>query len=217
MDVQSEFKKNWECEMSGSVTSWIRQFRAGNRMAADFLWEYFSPGLMKNLVPKCRRLKICDEGDIAVTAFYQLLEALEQPRETAFADQGTLLNRKEFWRLLRVTTRNELCDWVRYDAAKCRGGEQVIFPIEAYRDEGIASKPVSEDIHQQDAVDDELLERLRELGQRMDRDEFNTIIRLKLQGKKNTEIARELNVSLRTTQYLISEIKEAWLATFRAA
>ena len=204
--------------MPGTVTSWLDKVRDGDSTAASRLWGYFAPTIMRNLVPKCRNLKICDEEDIAITAFYQLIAALESNEDDQITD------RQEFWRLLRTITKRKVCDWHRYDNAKCRGGDYAIFPIEGHSEEQVAkpseksalAEPSKGEVSV-DSPDPVLTERFKLLVSRMDRPEFETIVELKLQGKNNSEIASRLGLSRRTTQYLISEIKQTWLNTFKAA
>jgi DNA-directed RNA polymerase specialized sigma24 family protein len=193
--------------MAGTITEWIVQMRAGNENAAEQLWAYFSPSLLRSYAPRCRQLRICDEDDIIVSAFYQLVKAV--------AEQETLLitNRKEFWRLMRIISKRQFSDWVKYDLAKKRGGSSG--PVSLSGLEGNSLEMAfSEETKQAEEAND-LMNRLQQVTEEMSRPEFSKIIELKVLGFSNCEVARELGLSVRTIQYLIKDIKQAWLTEFQ--
>ncbi|MFK7768363.1 MAG: ECF-type sigma factor [Mariniblastus sp.] len=192
--------------MSGTITAWLDRMRLGDPNAVERLWNYFSPDLIRNLAPECSKLKICDEEDIVIVAFYQLTKAMEENKAEG------ITNRREFWKLLRVITKNKVRDWLRYDTAKRRGGDERVLSISSC-DVDDASKLQKSTIESYDDCD--LIERFQKVVGKMDRPEYSEVIRLKVSGKTNAEIARELGLALRTIQYLISSIKQVWLESFR--
>lgn len=193
--------------MAGSITVWLDRMRDGDNAAATRLWNYFSPNLLRKTAPECRNLRICDEEDIVTVAFLQLTRAMKENK----ADGVT--NRKEFWRLLCVITKRKIRDWIRYDKAKSRGGECDVISIDAVHHDFSKDFKLSSTNRENDQVS--LMDRFIQMVDKMDRPEFGKIIKMKVQGCTNSKIARELGLSLRTTQYLIQDIKEAWIKTFK--
>jgi RNA polymerase sigma factor (sigma-70 family) len=150
-------------------------------------------------------LKICDEEDVAIVAFYQLTKAMKEHKAEG------ITNRREFWKLLRVITKRKVKDWIRYDTAQRRGGDKKVISIEfcdIEDDAPMTPTPKSED-------ESNLIDRFHCMVNKMERPEYAEVIRLKVGGKTNAEIARELGLALRTIQYLISSIKQVWIESFR--
>ena len=59
---------------TGSVTTWVEQLRAGNRAAAQQLWERYFSRLVNLARTKLRglRRRAADEEDVALSAFDSL-------------------------------------------------------------------------------------------------------------------------------------------------
>lgn len=188
--------------MSGSITAWLDLLRQGNDLAAEKLWDYFSPNLQNQLAPSCQSLKICDEEDIAITSFYRLVTAMQNGASYPVTD------RKEFWRLLLTISKRAIGDWRKYDGAVCRGGRAQTIPIDT------GMQPVAANSRVQMRSEQELFGQFAEMAEKMDRPEFLQVIELKQRGMTNAEIATEIGMSLRTVQYIIRDIKDAWVTTF---
>ncbi len=67
----------------GSVTHWLRELGAGNRAAAQQLWEGYFPsrlvGLARGRLQTSRR-RVADEEDVALSAFDSFCRGVEQGR-----------------------------------------------------------------------------------------------------------------------------------------
>lgn len=191
--------------MAGTITAWLDRVRHGDSSAVEHLWHYFSPTLLRRLAPRCRQLRAADEEDIVSIAFYKLTTAMMEDKAEG------ITNRKEFWRLLKIITKRKLNDSLRYENAKKRGGDHKVVSIDRLPD---AAEPVPAESNRTHLDDDSLLQMLQQVAERMHRGEFAKIIEYKVQGMTNVEVARKLGISLRTTQYLIQDIKETWIETF---
>ena len=193
--------------MPGTISIWIDRWRQGDSTAIEQLWAYFSPELTRRIAPECRQLTTCDEEDIVSIAFFRLTTAMLEEK----ADGIT--NRKEFWRLLSVIAQRRIRDSYRHQNAQRRGGDVKIISLH-----GIAFEPDADEsgaAENGSCDSNELIGRLLNVAQGMHRPEFAKIIELKTQNKTNAEVARALGISLRTTQYLIREIKQMWCNEFR--
>lgn len=189
--------------MSGSITAWLHLLRQGNDLAAEKLWDYFSPNLRNQIAPSCQNLKICDEEDIAITSFYRLVTAMQNGADYPVTD------RKEFWRLLLTISKNAIGDWRKYDGAARRGGHATTVSIDS------GAQPIaSRSRGPNSRSEQELFEQFAEMAEKMNRPEFLKVIELKQRGMTNAEIAIDISMSLRTVQYIIRDIKDAWCTTF---
>ncbi len=192
--------------MSGTITGWLDRVRHGDSSAVEHLWQYFSPTMLRRLAPQCRQLRAVDEEDIVSVAFYKLTAAMIEDKAEG------ITNRKEFWRLLRIITKRKLNDSLRYENAKKRGGDHTVVSLDCIPD---TVQPAPADSKGSNLDDDSLMQMLQQVAERMHRKEFAKIIEHKVQGMTNSEVARNLGISLRTTQYLIQDIKDAWIETFK--
>jgi DNA-directed RNA polymerase specialized sigma24 family protein len=105
----------------GSVTCWINQLKAGERAAAQPLWE----GYFRQLVARARRQlqgvprRAADEEDVALNAFDSFCRAAEQNR------LPDLYDRDDLWQILVVITDRKSCDLAQHERRQKRGGGKV--------------------------------------------------------------------------------------------
>src|SRR5215831_2217195 len=102
---------------SGSITAWIDQLRAGDRAAAQHLWQ----GYFHRLVGLARK-KLCraprgmaDEEDVTLSALDSFFRGAEQGRFPQLHD------RDDLWHLLLVITERKAVDLVNHEKAQKRG------------------------------------------------------------------------------------------------
>ena len=187
--------------MPGTVTGWLHSLRDGDDSAAEKLWTHFSPVLQQRLAQRCQGLKICDEDDIATTSFYRLISSLQK------SDHYDCTNRMDFWRLLMIIARNAIGDCRKYDRAFRRGGGCQFVSLHDHEVNASSRTTVYQN-------EQELLDKFAKLAAKLDKPEFMKVINYKQKGISNVEIARRMNYSLRTVQYIISDIKETWKKFF---
>ena len=106
----------------GSVTLWITQLKAGDRAAAQPLWENYC----RQLVTRARRRlggvprRAADEEDVALSAFDSFCRAAERGR---FPD---LHDRDDLWQLLVLIADRKACDLANHERRQRRGGGAVL-------------------------------------------------------------------------------------------
>src|SRR5262249_51028850 len=108
--------------LAGSVTAWIDELRAGDRTAAQPLWEgYFQRlvGLARQKLRGRLPTSMADEEDVALSAFDSFCRGAEQGRFPQIAD------RDDLWRLLFVITKRKAIDLVKHEKTIGRGGGKV--------------------------------------------------------------------------------------------
>lgn len=186
--------------MAGTVTGWLDRLKSGDESVTEQLWSHYSPGLRSRITPRCKGLKICDEEDIVSESFFRLISSFRR-------DGYECTNRTDFWRLLIVIAKNAIGDKWKYESAIRRGGGKTIVSIDDNAADASTGWKPSPD-------DQQLLEKFANLATELERPEFMKIIELKQQGLSHGQIAMSLNYSLRTVQYIISDIKSAWKKCF---
>lgn len=190
--------------MTGTITQLLGLARSGDHEAVEDLWHYYAPQLHRQTARQARALRIYDEEDVVAAAFFNLIRSMS--REDAKEVSG----RDEFWRLLRIVVKRKLIDLVRKENAACRRGS---IPIESLSEDSLVCPKGDFSNAKSEAQRDEetLIKQLKCVADKLQRPESLKIIDLKVLGLTNAEVARELDLSLRTIQYLIKEIKEVWL------
>jgi DNA-directed RNA polymerase specialized sigma24 family protein len=186
----------------GSVTAWIEQLRAGNRAAAQQLWErYFSrlAGLARR---KLRGLRRCaaDEEDVALSAFDSFYRGAEQGRFPRLGDRDNL------WELLVVITVRKAIDLRQRETRQKRGGGKVAGESAvggAGIEQVVGAEPTPELAAQ---VADEVQ---RLLGM-LPKEEVRSVALLKLEGYTNAEVADRLGCAEATVERRLSLIRSMW-------
>ena len=105
-----------------SVTQWIDRLKAGDRAAAQRLWErYFG-----ELVRRTRRWlrhktrPVADEEDVALSAFDSVCRRAEQGRFPRLFDRGDL------WQLLVVIAFRKTCNQIKHERRRQPPGRRVV-------------------------------------------------------------------------------------------
>ncbi len=192
----------------GSVTLWLRDLCAGDRGAADKLWERYFAKLVRlarsKLAGSAR--SAADEEDAALSAFDSFCRRAEQGGFPALDDRDNL------WRLLVVITARKAYDQLEYQRRlkrdeRVRGrpmpGE---LPHSCFQvDQWIATEPTPE---MAAMVADECHHLLAVLEDETLRD----IALAKMEGYTNAEIAERLGCVVRTVERKLRLIRQKWTA-----
>ena len=104
--------------MPGSVTHWVGQLKAGERDAAQQLWEAYFRRLVGLARKKLQGAKVrtADEEDVALSAFDSFCRGAEHGRFPQLGD------RNDLWRLLVVITGRKAIDLIQKEGRQKRGG-----------------------------------------------------------------------------------------------
>jgi DNA-directed RNA polymerase specialized sigma24 family protein len=188
---------------SQSVTHWIREFRRGNRTAAQELWERYFQRLVqlaRQQLPG-RLLRAADEEDVALSAFHSFCRGVEAGRYPQLAD------RDDLWRLLVVITAHKAIHLVRDAQRQKRGGTpappQADDRYEASLDDLVGREPTPEFAAQVAEEYQRLLDRLGDPSLR-------TVAVWKMEGYTNEEIAARLACAPRTVERKLRLIRGLW-------
>src|SRR6516164_7723319 len=119
----------------GSVTVWIGQLRAGDRDAAQPLWQGFYKPMVALARKKLRGAPrgMADEEDVALSAFDSFCRGIEKGRFPQLND------RDDLWHLLLVITERKAIDLVNHEKAQKRGEGLVRHECSLARDSSVTA------------------------------------------------------------------------------
>ena len=193
----------------GSVTHWIEQLKAGDRTAAQKLWERYFEKLLRLARARVRRVsrRMADEEDVVLSAFNSFFAGVEHGRFAKLDDRDNLL------RLLLVITARKAHDLAQHERRQKRGGP------------GTADKPaqpptgttVSTDQALASILDRgptplfaaQVADECRRLLDCLD-DEQQSVAVWKMEGYTNEEIAAKLGCAVATVERRLRSIRGAW-------
>ena len=193
---------------SRSVTCWLEDLKAADDDAARKLWDRYFSRLVVVANRKLGRAerRMADEEDVAIGAFQALCDGAAAGRFEK------LQNREDLWSLLVAITSKKAVDQIRHQTSQKRGGGEVrgnsIFGTAKEADNAgfeqvIGEEPTPEFMAQIDEQHRHLLEILHEDIQR-------EIVRYRLAGFSNAEIAKKTGVSLRSVERKLNIVRDAW-------
>jgi RNA polymerase sigma factor (sigma-70 family) len=192
---------------SGSVTAWIDQLRAGDRAAAQRLWQGYFQRLVGLARKKLRRAPrgMADEEDVALSAFDSFCRGAEQGRFPQLSD------RDDLWHLLLVIIERKAIDLVNHEKAQKRGKDLVRHEgslagdslITAPFDKVAAPEPTPEQAVQ-------VAEKLRALLDVLENDRQREVAVAKMEGCTNEEISKRINRAVPTVERDLKRIRKIW-------
>jgi RNA polymerase sigma factor (sigma-70 family) len=193
----------------GSVTTWVEQLRAGNRAAAQQLWERYFPRLVGLARQKLRgmRRRAADEEDVALSAFNSFCEGVKQERFPKLED------RDDLWALLIVITARKAIDLRQRETRQKRGGGKVagesaldgLLGSEAGIGQVVGAEPTPEWAAQ-------VAEEFQRLLGKLATEELRSVALMKMEGYTNLEIAAQLGCSGGTVERRLRLIRSTWKA-----
>ena len=190
----------------GSVTVWIGQLRAGDRDAAQPLWQGFYKPMVALARKKLRGAPrgMADEEDVALSAFDSFCRGAEQGRFPRLSDSNDL------WRLLLVITERKAIDLVKHEKAQKRGeglvrheGSVTGDSSAAVFDKIAAREPTPEEAAQ-------VAEKLRTLLDVLENDRQRAVAVAKMEGHTNEEISERINCAVPTVERDLKRIRKIW-------
>jgi DNA-directed RNA polymerase specialized sigma24 family protein len=197
---------------AADITSWLEQFKAGDREAAAKLWG----GYVRRMLGLARKKlgglprRGSDEEDVALSAFASFCRRAEQG---GFA---RLDDRDDLWQLLALITTRKAADLVARERAQKRGGGEVrgesAFaqpPDDPGEERGIEQVAARELTPEEVA---ELVEEHRRLLDLLGDDTLRQVALLKLEGHTHREIAGRLGLSLASVGRQVALIRDIWEA-----
>jgi DNA-directed RNA polymerase specialized sigma24 family protein len=189
----------------GSITRWMTLLKAGDRAAAQPLWEaYFHRlvGLARGRLRASPR-RAADEEDVALSAFdsfFRRAEANQFPR---------LQDRDDLWQVLFVLTVRKAIDQARHEGRQVRGGGRVTTLSDLVKldlEQVLDPEPTP-------ALALQLAEECRQLLDGLGDETLQSVALWKLEGYSNAEIAERLGCVKPTVERKVRSIRRIWTET----
>jgi DNA-directed RNA polymerase specialized sigma24 family protein len=189
------------------VTHWINLIKAGERAAAQPLWERYFHRLVVLARARLRGMprRVADEEDVALSAFNSFCRHAEQGRFPQ------LLDRDDLWQLLVMLAARKAVSLARYESRQKRGGGLVLGEdaLGAAEDEaGAVAQVVGDDPTPEFAA--QIAEECARLLDRLGDAELRTLALWKMEGYTNAEIAGRLGCVERTVERKLRVIRGLW-------
>ena len=197
----------------GSITLWLRDLRAGDRAAAQPLWERYFDRLVRLARARLKLLRgpsaAADEEDAALSAFESFCRGVDRGRYPDLAD------REDLWRLLVVITARKLVAQMRRDRRQKRGGglvtnEADLCPIDSLEENHILNGIIGAEPTPEFAAI--VAEDYRRLIDSLGDDDLRRVAIWRMEGYTNDEIASRLGCARRTVSRRLALIRAAWLS-----
>jgi len=184
-----------------SISQWIAAWRRGDQQAAGELWRRYYPRAIGVARRQVRGAPLVDEEDVAAQALHSLLQ------RTARGHFAEAYRRDDFWRLLITITRRKAVDHYRRARSLKRGRDitavtaESTMSIESEGSLGRCDSPVAQASYR------EILEQL--LGS-VD-DDLRAVIKGKMAGYTNVEIAAHAKCSVPTVERRLRQVRQLWM------
>ncbi len=186
----------------GSITHCIQLLKAGERVAAQQLWErYFQRlvGLARAQLRNAPR-RAADEEDVALSAFESFYQRAERGQFPQLND------RDDLWQLLVVITVRKAIDLVCHEGRPTRGSGRVLVLSDLA---GPGLKQVL-DPEPTPELAVQMTEECRRLYSCLGDDMLRAVARWKMEGHTNAEIAAKLGRVPQTVERKLRAIRQLW-------
>ena len=197
-----------------SVTCWIDRLKAGDRQAAQPLWERYYGRLVREARRWLRRAPAApaaDEEDVALSTFASFCRRAEEGRFPR------LFDRNDLWQLLLVIAYRKACDQIVQEGRRRpRQGRAVHASALAAGPDGDESALFADMIGQQPspAMVAQTAEECRRLLAELGDETLRQVALWKLEGYTNDEIAPRMEDgkgrSLATVELKLKMIRKRW-------
>jgi DNA-directed RNA polymerase specialized sigma24 family protein len=194
---------------AGSVTAWIDQLCAGDRAAAQPLWQGYFQRMVCLARGKLRhRLPTAMAGpeDVALSAFDSFCRGAEQGRYPQLGD------RDDLWRLLFVITERKAIDLLNYERREKRGGGKVL-SLDELREQNLINNGAPVDIAGREPTPEEVAEitdNCRRLLDALNDETLREVAIAKMEGYTNKEIAERKGLAVPTIERKLGRIRKIW-------
>lgn len=181
----------------GDVTRWLQQLKAGDRDAAQPLWERYFRSLVSLARDRLRNLprQAADEEDVALSAFDSFCRRAEQGRFPRLDD------RDDLWQLLVLIATRKARDLAEREGRQRRDWRRTAALEDSQSlPDGEADPAVAAEVAEESS---------RLLGVLPD-EQMRCIALRKLEGYTNEEIAGLLSCSLATVERRLALIRKYW-------
>ncbi len=189
---------------SDSVSKWIERTKQGDDAAAERIWQRYFRALVQHAqqhVP-AHLGQMSDGEDFAVIAFQALLDGFRNGRFQQ------IRNRVELWRMLTTIAARRAVNHIKSELRQRRGGGA---RRQLEDDELIGEHRANWGSADDPAWIAQFAETIQSLFRALPDDLFRTVARMRLAGHDIKEIADQLQVSPRTIDRKLGQIRVLWM------
>lgn len=178
-----------------TTDSWIGDLHAGDSNGATTLWLRYHDKLVRLAYYRLNGSAElgANEEDVVVSAFTSFFRALEENRASCLQTED------EIWRLLVTLTARKAIKLLRHEG-RAKRNHFLTEAADSKLDDIVGTEPTPE-------FAAALIDEFRLLNERLVDDEMRMIAFWKMEGFSNTEIAQELNCSVRTIKRRLAVIR----------
>jgi DNA-directed RNA polymerase specialized sigma24 family protein len=191
-----------------SVTLWLQLLKAGDRAAAQPLWEKYFAQLVRHARARLAGTfrTVADEEDVALSAFASFYRGIEQGRFPHLDD------RHDLWRVLLMLVAQKRAHLIRRQTAAKRTGGLVdtaadLSPTHEERDAALAQAIGPEPTP---AFAAQMVEECRRLLDKLGDEGLRSIAVWQMEGYTVEEMAERLGCSPRTIARKLAIIRDRW-------
>jgi DNA-directed RNA polymerase specialized sigma24 family protein len=193
----------------GSVTSWIRQLKAGERNTIQNLWEEYFSRLVQLARKKLQGVprQKADEEDVALSAFDSFCRCAAEGRFAQLSD------RNDLWQLLVLLTIRKACNLRKHALSPKQGGGKVRHASALPGPGSSVDGPLFAEqigLEPTPAFAAELVDNYRRLLDRLGNDQLRAIAVWKMEGWTNAEIAAKLDRAPSRVESKLRLIRGIW-------
>lgn len=192
-------------QSDGSVTNWIQALKAGDRGAAQALWNRYFEKIVRQASKQINRQdrRVADEDDIAISVFTELCSQLEN------GSLPYLSGRDELWRLLIRMTAHKSVDQIRYLKREKRGAGKVrgesVFESKKFENAPGIEAIIGDEPGPEFVV--ALRDQIASVFAALPEKNLQEIARGKMEGRTNQELASIFDCSERTIERRLQMIR----------
>ncbi len=189
-----------------TVVYWLKGIQRGDPDAADALWKYCFPELVRFAREKLRGVpcRAADEEDVALSAMQSFYRAAARGSFQQLSDCDELLQ------LLLGMTAHKAIDFVRRETCRRRGGGRVQGDSALSGEGSESSENPLADASYEPELALMACEEIRRILNLLPDLELQDMAVAKMEGCTNEEIARRHQCSERTVERRLHLIREVW-------
>lgn len=186
-----------------SITQWIRQLGAANDDAAAQIWGTYESRLLSLAATHLSKAvrHVSDPEDVVASVFESFFERAAQGALPADA------HRDDLWRLLSKIVQYKAISHTRREMRRKRGGGRRVDAVSFDGERDLLAESPTPDLSPDVAA--EVADTVDGILSLLD-DQQREIIRLKLEGFLDREIAERLSVSIPTIERRLRLIRSQW-------
>jgi DNA-directed RNA polymerase specialized sigma24 family protein len=192
----------------GPITHWLGLLRAGDRAAAQPLWEAYCgrlAALARRKLQDAPR-QAADEEDAALSAFDSFCRRAERGQFPQLRD------RNDLWQVRVMLTARKAGQLARNACREKRGGGKILLEGDLAAADGSGEGGLAQVVGREPTPDfaAQVAEELRRLLDRLGDPDLRAIALWKMEGYTNDEIAARLGCVPRTVERRLRVIRTLW-------